>query len=98
LAEKIPGSERAVLNAFGRSKTSPATGGASILADRDLGSSVIDWNRIQEKPIHRPQVSARWKNSCNAPAAPRIGQAEITAIITKNTASMTNSRLFSFLK
>jgi hypothetical protein len=27
--------------------------GASILADRDPGSSVIDWNRIQKKPIHR---------------------------------------------
>jgi hypothetical protein len=44
------------------------------------------------------QVSARWKNSSNAPAIARIGQAEIATIITKNNASATNSKLFSLAK
>jgi hypothetical protein len=56
-------------------------------------------HRLQERPIHlSTQVSARWKNSCNAPAAARIGQAEIATMITKNGASTTNSNLFSLVK
>jgi hypothetical protein len=56
-------------------------------------------HRLQERPIYLgTQVSARWKNSCNAPAAARIGQAEIATMITKNSASTTNSKLFSLVK
>jgi hypothetical protein len=56
-------------------------------------------HRLQDRSIHlSTQVSARWKNSYNAPAAARIGQAEIATMITKNSASMTNSKLFSLVK
>jgi len=56
-------------------------------------------HRLEEKLIHfRTQVSARWKNSCNAPAAARIGQAEIATMIAKNSASATNSKVFSRAK
>jgi hypothetical protein len=43
-------------------------------------------------------VSARWKNSCNALAAAKIGQAEIATMIAKNSASSANSKLFSLAK
>jgi hypothetical protein len=48
--------------------------------------------------LQRAQTGARWKNSCSAPAAARIGQAEIATIITKNSASRANSKLFSLAK
>jgi hypothetical protein len=44
------------------------------------------------------QLGAHCNNSLSAPAAARIGQAEIAIIIAKSSASITNSKLFSFAK
>ena len=53
---------------------------------------------ITDARLHRAQTGVFCKNSCSAPATVRIGQADIAAIITKNSASSANSKLFSLAK
>ena len=46
----------------------------------------------------RAQLGARWRNSFNASTTAKIGHAEIAIIMAKSSASITNSKLFSFAK
>ena len=46
----------------------------------------------------RAQVGVRWRNSFSAPAAAKIGQAEIAVMMAKSSTSTANSQFFSLAK
>jgi hypothetical protein len=86
-----------LLSRFSHTEKSPKVQRVALNALRHDWKQRLGRHHRYRLQLH-DQVSARWKNSCNAPAAAMIGQAEIATMITKNSASTTNSKLFSLAK
>jgi hypothetical protein len=86
-----------LLSRFSRIENSPKVERVVLDALRHGWKQGLGRHQRYRLQLH-DQVSARWKNSCNAPAAASIGQAEIATMITKKSASTTNSKPFSFAK